>query len=114
MSDALFIIETTLGSLDSATAMSKRLVEEGSVVCCHSIPISSCYRWQGKIEVSEEVLLRCKTIKERVEDVILSIRKDHPYAVPEIIVTEATSVHQPYTKWVQEAVSKGGVKNESF
>ena len=108
MSDTLVIIETTLGSLDTAQVLATKLIEEGSVACCHMIPITSCYRWQGKIEQAEEGLHRCKTVQERVEEVIVTIQKGHPYTVPEIIVTEATSVHQPYTKWVHEAVLKQG------
>ena len=101
------IVETTCGSLNEAKAMARKLVEGRRVVCCHLFPITSCYRWQGAIEETEEVVVRCTTTKKRVEEVITFLKANHSYKVPAIIVTTAESRNKEYSDWVEKEGQDG-------
>ncbi len=75
---AATIVMTTLPDSASAVKLANRLVESRSAACVHVLPAGrSIYRWNGKIEESEEVLLLIKTSARRYEEVERAIREGH-------------------------------------
>lgn len=100
----ILLLETTFASTGDAKKIARQLVENRLVACCHLIPISSWYRWEGKVEEAEEVLLRCKTSRKKLKDVVEYIQLNHPYAVPEIVVTDGTVASEKYYDWLKQSV----------
>lgn len=79
------IIITTVGSADEARRIARRLVDQKLAACVNIIPrILSVYRWEGKVEEAEELLLWIKTALpfDRVRDAIL---ETHSYDLPECL-----------------------------
>jgi periplasmic divalent cation tolerance protein len=101
---SVIIVETTLGTTGEAKALARDLVEKRLAACCHLIPVSSCYRWQEKVEEAAEVLLRCKTVRKRAKEVVEYIRQHHSYAVPEIVVTRGEVCCKEYFEWLQRCI----------
>ena len=76
--------------------MSERLA-----ACVNVLPgVESIYRWQGKVETSQEVLAVIKTTAERYAELAKRLRELHPYAVPEIVALPAAAVAESYLAWV--------------
>jgi periplasmic divalent cation tolerance protein len=80
--------------------MARALVEERLAACVQiDGPILSTYSWQGNIEQSTEFRLTVKTCRSKLEALLVSINKLHPYETPEVLWFEV-SASEGYTKWL--------------
>lgn len=108
MSDRLWIVLSTFGDVEMATAAARRLVEEGLVACAQveERPMISVYRWQGRVEQDPEVLLRLKVAPATLEAAVRCLREVHPYDVPQVVWFEAEAESE-YAAWAREQCSGG-------
>jgi len=99
------IVLTTAGSKEEAQKIASALVEEQLAACVNVVgPISSTYRWHGKVENAEEFLLIIKTTASAYSLVAEAIRRLHSYDLPEIIQLSITDGSAEYLAWIEEAV----------
>jgi periplasmic divalent cation tolerance protein len=94
-------VTTATAEEEQAQTLASLLVEKRLAACVQLSPISSVYRWQGKIESASEVRLVAKTSATLAQSVIDTIQANHPYDVPEIIVTKIVDGSQDYLKWIE-------------
>jgi periplasmic divalent cation tolerance protein len=93
---------------ESAARIAERLVDDRLAACVQTGgPVTSRYRWEGRVEVAREFLLVAKTTDERVDAVIAAVRAEHPYDVPEITVVPITGGLADYLDWIREETSPG-------
>ena len=86
--------------------MARALVEERLAACVNRIaPVQSVYRWQGKVEQSEEELLIVKTRKALFAALESRVRELHSYSVPEIIAVPIVDGSEGYLRWLGEQLS---------
>lgn len=97
----------TCGDAKEANKISKLLLEKMLVACAKQIPISSSFRWQGKIEDSNEVLLMMESLLDLFDEVEKEVTKLHSY---DTFVLEATLVNR-VSKKAQKWLNKE-LKNE--
>jgi periplasmic divalent cation tolerance protein len=96
------VIYSTTDTIETAKTIARALVKEKLVACVHIIPkIESIYRWEGKIEETNECVLLAKTSDRNVQKVIQKIRSLHPYEVPEIIVFPPVGGLKEYLHYVE-------------
>jgi len=94
-------VATTAGNHDDAQKIAAALVDERLAACVQvSGPVTSHFRWEGKIETSQEWLCTAKTRTELYERVEQAIRQLHPYDVPEILAAPVVAGSEEYLKWV--------------
>lgn len=99
----VLIVHCSCPDTASADAIAAALVEERLAACVTALPgVRSTYRWQGRIERSEEILLLIKTVHERLDAVIARIKALHPYELPEVLAVEAAGGLAPYLQWVAD------------
>ena len=83
--------------------MASLLVAEKAAACVTiSSSVTSFYRWQGKVEQEEEVILIIKTIEDNYQKVESTIKENHHYDVPEIIALPINLGEKSYLKWIKE------------
>jgi len=100
MTDALLVF-TTLPSADKAAELAKALVDERLAACANLLPaVRSIYRWQGKVQDENEVLVLLKTRAEHLERLKLRILELHPYELPEVLAVPVEAGYQPYLDWL--------------
>jgi periplasmic divalent cation tolerance protein len=88
-----------------ALRIGRAAVEEKLAACVNILgPCHSIYRWQGRIEESEEVAAIFKTGAGGAEALAARIAELHSYEVPCVAVWEIGSAHSPYQGWVEESV----------
>ena len=86
-----------------AYTIATALVEERLAACVNQLPgLQSVYRWEGKVERAEEVLLLIKTTRDRLPALTARVQALHPYELPELIAVEAAGGLAPYLAWVAE------------
>jgi periplasmic divalent cation tolerance protein len=101
-------VTTAAGSEQEAERISAALIERGLAACVQVVgPISSRFRWQGKVEHEREWLCLAKTETSRYEKVEAAIRELHSYEEPEIIATPIVAGSRGYLTWLSESLEPG-------
>jgi periplasmic divalent cation tolerance protein len=100
MTDYIQVV-TTLADREKAEAIARELVEHRLAACVQLIgPIKSTYRWQGRIETTQEWMLVAKSRRDEYRDLEQAIATAHPYDVPEILAMPVLAGHQGYLEWL--------------
>jgi periplasmic divalent cation tolerance protein len=104
MADEKLIISTA-GSREEASRIARALVEEKLAACVNIVgPIQSVYRWEGKIDSSQEFLMLIKTTSRISGVAITRIRELHSYDLPEAIEMNIDGGSSDYLKWIRDTV----------
>ncbi len=99
--DTVVVVYSTAPDAEVARRIARALVERRAAACVQVIPgLHSTYRWEGRLEEADELLLLVKTTRGRLADLELALRELHPYEVPECVAVEAAHVAEPYRAWV--------------
>ena len=88
---------------DAATAerVATALVEDRLAACVQQVPgVRSTYRWEGRLERADEILLLIKTTTDRQAAAIACVQSLHPYDVPELLAFDASGGAPAYLDWV--------------
>ena len=105
MTDHIQVITTTETEED-ARRIALALVEARLAACVQVRgPITSTYRWEGKIETGGEWQCVAKTRADlfaRVEEAIVGL---HPYEVPEILAVPIVAESRSYAQWLDQQVA---------
>lgn len=108
MPSNLRLVFSTCSSPKLANEIAQALVERRLAACVNVLPgMRSTYRWLGKIECDEEVLLMIKTAEPELDSIAREIKARTNYELPELIAVEITGGSADYLAWV--AASIGGV-----
>lgn len=101
------LVFCTCPDSDTAQALAHHLVEQRLAACVNLLPpMLSVYRWQGRIEQTQEVQLLIKTCGDRLQALSAAITAQHPYDVPEILVISASDGLPPYLDWIRAQTRK--------
>jgi periplasmic divalent cation tolerance protein len=95
------LIYVTASSLDQAKSIGHQIVEERLVACVNILPhMTSIYRWQGKLEEAEEVVMIVKTTESLVERVISRVRELHSYECPCVVAVPIVAGDPDFLAWI--------------
>lgn len=98
----LMIAWTTVTTRADADRLAADAVERSLAVCVQiDGPITSHYRWAGKIEQATEFRLMFKCLSTRSDALEARIIATHPYENPEWIVVPAAHVTEKYLSWAR-------------
>jgi periplasmic divalent cation tolerance protein len=105
MTDKIVVL-VTCGSKKEARKIAQALVERRLAACVQEIgvPVRSRYRWKGRVESANEVLLLIKTSRKRFSAVSTLVKKLHSYEVPEIIALNIADGSREYLDWITSNV----------
>lgn len=97
------VVLITAPNEEEAANIAKELVGAQLAACVNIIRgLRSLYRWQGKIEDEDEVLMVAKTRRELFEGLQKKVKELHSYSVPEIIALPIVEGSEEYLKWLGE------------
>ncbi len=103
---ATLLVLCTCPDRRTALGLATPLVQEGLAACVNiTAPITSVYRWQGKVEQAEECLLLIKTGAARYQELEDALRSRHPYELPEIIAVPIEHGLTDYLQWVEQCTT---------
>ena len=104
MPDEVLVAFCTFPNAETARSVAGDLVERRLVACGNVLPqIHSVYRWEGKVENSDEVLAIFKLTAARYPECESALRSLHPYEVPEIISCRVSDGLPDYLRWVADS-----------
>jgi periplasmic divalent cation tolerance protein len=91
----------TVSNEDDASVIARALVEERLAACVNIIKgVRSIYRWEGKIEDDQEVIMVAKTERSLFEPLEKRVKELHSYSVPEIIALPIVKGLKDYLDWI--------------
>lgn len=106
MTDVILVLATA-PSGEMAAKLAKALVDEELAACGNILPgVRSIYRWKGKVEDEQEVILLLKTRADLFEALKERLVELHPYDCPEVLRLPVEAGHLPYLEWVRESVRR--------
>ena len=91
----------TVGSRDEAVRIGRALVDERLAACANLIGgMRSIYRWQGKIEEAEEVVVIAKTRDDLLDSLTERVRALHSYDCPCVVGLPVAGGFPDYLDWI--------------
>jgi periplasmic divalent cation tolerance protein len=101
-------VETTVDSREGAERLARSVVEHRLAACAQvGGPITSFYRWEGRVQADEEWTVVVKTAADRLDELTAHIGEVHPYDVPEVVAVPVTGGNPAYLEWVRDE-TRGG------
>jgi len=95
------LVITQFPDKKGAVAVAKALIDQHVAACVNILsPCTSMYRWQGKIESSDEISVLIKTQRQHYERVEQLIKMMHPYELPEVIMVPIMGGLPAYLQWI--------------
>jgi periplasmic divalent cation tolerance protein len=102
MERAVFVY-TTWPSTVEAEEVGRVLVERRLAACVNILPgMISHYRWEGKVERGEEVVMIVKTRASLARAIETAVKEMHSYTTPAILVIPLEAVEKAYLAWLLE------------
>jgi periplasmic divalent cation tolerance protein len=99
------IVLVTCASISEARRLGRSVVQKRLAACANILSrVESIYRWKGKVERAQEVLVIMKTSAQRVKELEREVKRTHSYEVPEFIVLPVVAGSREYLQWVGESV----------
>ena len=93
------VAQTTVASKRVAQKLSALILKKRLGACVQISPVKSFYRWHGKTESADKFLVSAKTTMAADDGLAAFIKKNHPYELPEIIIT-GVGADNAYARWV--------------
>jgi periplasmic divalent cation tolerance protein len=79
------------------------LLDQRLIACASIFPqVESIYRWEGKIEESQETKVILKTVRQHFDAIQSYIQKQCSYQVPEILQVDIIQGNSHYLSWVTQ------------
>jgi periplasmic divalent cation tolerance protein len=100
---AIASVYATFSDAAEAERIGHKLVEEELAACANILgTCRSIYRWQGKVEVAEEVAAIFKVAADRADALIARLGELHSYEVPAAVTWPIAQSSPDYRAWVLE------------
>ena len=96
----MFVAWTTTAKREDADRLARGAVEARLAACVQvDGPITSHYRWEGKVESAEEFRVWFKYLPDNASQLSAWVHHHHPYKIPQWIEVSAENVGEKYLSW---------------
>jgi len=103
---AIQLVYMTMGDTEEARRIGRALIESRLAACVNLIaPMHALYRWQGKIQEDQEVVMIAKTTSDRVSQLKEKVVSLHSYECPCVVCLPIEDGHGPFLDWIREQVA---------
>ena len=97
------MIYVTAASHAEALKIARALVDEKLAACANVLgEATSIYRWQGKVEEAQELVLIAKTRRALADKAVERIKALHSYDEPCAVVYDITGGLPTYLAWIAQ------------
>lgn len=98
----MLIAWTTVSQRTDATRIAQAAIMQSRAACVQiDGPITSIYRWAGRLESTEEYRLTFKFLPEQAAALEQLVHQLHPYETPAWVVIIANQVSEKYLSWAR-------------
>lgn len=101
------LVFITVPSAEVGSDIATLLVDENLAACVNIVPgIRSVYCWQEAVQEDDELLLIAKTRSALFDRLATTVKRVHPYEVPEVIALPILAGSNEYLAWI-DTVTNG-------
>ena len=101
MDNAYIIVLVTTASKTEAEKITRHLLDLKLIACGNITgPVTSIFRWSGKMEKVEEYLTVMKSRRDLFEKLVEAVKALHSYEVPEILALPIVEGSKAYLDWL--------------
>ena len=101
-SEKLCLVYMTAGSLEEAKNIGQILVEKNLAACVNLLEnMTSIYKWEDKLEESQEVVIIAKTRKSLMPKLIETVNSLHSYDCVCILQLPIQGGNSDFLNWIQ-------------
>lgn len=94
----IIIIYTTINNKQQAIELAEQAVNAEVAACVNIMPnITSVYKWQDKIETSDEYVLIFKTAYNNKYKIMQWLKQNHSYTLPAILALPTETSNEFHT-----------------
>lgn len=97
-------LQLTCSDKAKADKIANTLLVKHLVACVKQIPVKSDYRWQGKIETSEEIMLIMDSKPELFDKIETEIAKLHSYDTFVLQQVPVERISKKALAWLEESI----------
>jgi periplasmic divalent cation tolerance protein len=101
MTDKIAVLTACESRLE-ADRIANAVLEARLAACVNVVPAASVYRWKGKVERAEELLLLIKTRRPLFDKLRAMLERIHPYELPEVIALPIADGLGAYLDWIEK------------
>ena len=105
------MVYATVPNRRVAARIGRSVVTQRLAACANLLDARSLFRWHGRVESAEEIVMIMKTRRALVGPLIEAVRAEHPYEVPCIVGYPMIAGLDAYLEWID--ASTGPVKRRS-
>ena len=92
----------TAGSVEEAKSIGKILVGQNLAACVNLLEnMTSIYKWEEKLEESQEVIMIAKTRKSLMPKLIEKVNSIHSYDCPCILELPVQEANSDFLSWIE-------------
>ena len=92
----------TAGSVEEAKSIGKILVGQNLAACVNLLEnMTSIYKWEEKLEESQEVIMIAKTRKTLMPKLIETVNSIHSYDCPCILELPVQGGNSDFLSWIE-------------
>lgn len=103
------LLYSTVPDSDSAERIARALIEAELAACVNVFPpMTSFYRWEGKLETARETAMLIKTRRSLAKRVMDAARPLHPYSVPCFLLLPIDGGNDDYISWARAQTLSNG------
>ena len=96
-------VQTTCDDRNTLEKIAESLVSRKLAACVQIIgPITSYFRWEGKVDYAQEFVCYIKTRAKYFDEVAKVTKELHSYDLPQIIALPIVAVTDEFSKWMTE------------
>ncbi len=85
-----------------ADKISKALLEKRLVACAKKLPVSSIFRWKGKIDNVKEIVVMLESIEENFEKINAVVKKLSSYKTYILFSIPVTKTTKRVERWLKK------------
>ena len=101
------IISTTTDSKEIAHRIIDDILSQNYSPCVQLLKnTTSFFKWNNKIDSSNEYRVEIKTIEQNIKNITELIKLHHNYKIPEIIMTEFKILNNEYKDWFNNNIRR--------
>ena len=105
MRNNFIVVLVTVANKQEAEKIAQTLLEAKLIACANVVERAASYfRWGGKIECTNEMLIIMKSRKDLFEELSGKVRGIHSSEVPEIIALPIVAGLREYLEWLDNSL----------
>ena len=98
------ILFLTCEDQKEADKVAEQLLEKKLVSCVKFLPTNSVYRWKGKVEKANEILLIIDSVESKFDGIKTLLEKIHSYETFNLSMVKISKTTDQVLSWMKDEI----------